>query len=276
MGFAGFGGSGGMSQADGKFIINGLTHGEYIIRANLPGGIQEQAIQNLTIDGSDISDLQLVVAKQSTLRGRVTFEQGGTPPQASTIRITAMRDDPMVGGFGNVTVKDDLTFEMLLTAGRVFVRSPPSGPNWRLSRVWLSGIDVTDTGIEVPVNGTLSDVVVELTDHLYPISGRVTDANGSVVRDCFVIVFAQNPAAWTPGTRYQGNARPGLDDLFHLKMPAGDYYAVAITEVDQGAWTDPEFLNQVRDRATAKLLLAGQPKINDKNAVRAFTARRPE
>jgi protocatechuate 3,4-dioxygenase beta subunit len=263
MGFAGFGGSGGMSQADGKFIINGLTPGEYIIRANLPGGIQEQAIQNLTIDGSDISDLQLVVAKQSTLRGRVTFEQGGTPPQASTIRITAMRDDPMVGGFGNVTVKDDLTFEMPLSAGRVFVRSPPSGPNWRLSRVWLNGIDVTDTGIDVPVNGTLSDVVVELTDHLYPISGRVTDANGAVVRDCFVIVFAQNPAAWTPGTRFQGNVRPGLDDLFHLKMPAGDYYAVAITEVEPGAWTDPEFLTQVRDRATKFTLGAGETKTVD-------------
>jgi protocatechuate 3,4-dioxygenase beta subunit len=262
MGFGGFGGSGGMTQADGKFTINGLTPGEYIIRANLPGGMQEQAVQNLTIDGSDISDLQLMVAKPSTIRGRVTFEQGGTPPQASTIRITAMRDDPMLGG-GNVTVKEDLTFEMPLSAGRVFVRSPPSGPNWRLSRVWLNGIDVTDTGIDVPVNSTLSEVVVELTDHLYPISGRVTDANGAVVRDCFVIVFAQNPAAWTPGTRYQGNVRPGLDDLFHLKMPAGDYYAVAITEVDAGAWTDPEFLTQVRDRATKFTLAAGETKTVD-------------
>jgi len=91
----------------------------------------------------------------------------------------------------------------------------------------------------------------------------VTDANGAVVRDCFVIVFAQNPAAWTPGTRFQGNVRPGLDDLFHLKMPAGDYYAVAITEVEPGAWTDPEFLTQVRDRATKFTLAAGETKTVD-------------
>lgn len=262
MGFGGFGGSGGMTQADGKFTISGLTPGEYIIRANLMGAMPEQAVQNLTIDGSDINDLQLMVAKPSTIRGRVTFEQGGTPPQASTIRITAMRTDPMMGG-ANVTVKDDLTFEMSVSAGHIFVRSPPSGPNWRLSRVWMNGIDVTDLGIDVPVNGTLSDVVVELTDHLNPISGRVTDANGAVVRDCFVIVFAQDPAAWTPGARYQGTARPGLDDLFHLKMPAGDYYAVAITEVDPGAWTDPEFLTQVRDRATKFTLAAGETKTVD-------------
>jgi hypothetical protein len=33
---------------------------------------------------------------------------------------------------------------------------------------------------------------------------------------------------------------------------------------------------QARDRAGSKLLLAGQSKINDKNTVRAFAARRPE
>jgi len=38
-------------------------------------------------------------------------------------------------------------------------------------------------------------VVVELTDHLYPISGKVTDANGALVRDCFVIVFGQTRTA---------------------------------------------------------------------------------
>ena len=54
----------------------------------------------MTIDGSDVTDLQLMVTKLSTIRGRVVFEQGGTPPQASAIRITALRTDPMIGGGG--------------------------------------------------------------------------------------------------------------------------------------------------------------------------------
>jgi hypothetical protein len=262
MGFGANGFYGGQTKADGTFTITGLTPGEYTLRANVQGG-QEQASQSLRIDGNDVTDLQLMVTKPSTIRGRVAFEPGGTPPKASTIRVTTMRADPMLGGGGMVTVKDDLTFEMPVTAGRMFVRSPPTGADWRLNRVVFNGVDITDSGVDVPVNASLNDVVVELTDHLNPISGRVTDASGTLVRDCFVIVFGQDPAGWTPGTRYLTSSRPGLDDLFHAKMPAGDYYAVALTEIEQGSWTDPEFLMQVRDHATKFSIAAGETKTID-------------
>ena len=91
MGFGGFSSFGGMTQPDGKFAVTGLTPGDYVIRANLQG-TQDQAAQAVTIDGSDITDLQLMVTKLSTIRGRVVFEPGGTPPQASAIHVTAMRD----------------------------------------------------------------------------------------------------------------------------------------------------------------------------------------
>lgn len=262
MGASGFASFGGQTKPDGSFTIAGLTPGEYIIRANLMGG-QEQAAVPVTIDGGDISDLTLTLAKPSTLRGRVVFEQGESPPRASVIRITAMRPDPMMGGFGNVTLKDDFTFEMPMVAGRTFVRSPPTGPNWRLNRVLLNGVDVTDSGIDVPVSGTVTDIIVELTDHLYPISGRVTDGNGALVRDCWVIVFGADPASWTPGTRFLATSRPALDDLFHAKMPAGDYYAVAIAEVEQGSWNDPEYLSLLREHATRFTIAAGETKTVD-------------
>jgi hypothetical protein len=262
-GFGGSGFLGAQTAADGKFTINGVTPGDYTIRANLMGS-QEQAAQALRIDGNDVTDLQLMVTKPSTIRGRIAFEPGGTPPKASTIRVTAMRADTvLIGGGGSVAVKDDLTFEMPISAGRVFVRSPAQGPNWRLNRVVVNGVDITDTGLDVPVNGSVNDVVVELTDHLYPISGKVTDASGALVRDCFVILFGQNPANWTPGTRYLATVRPGLDDLFHAKMPAGDYYAIAMTEIEQGAWTDPEFLMQAREHATRFSIAVDESKTVD-------------
>ena len=122
-GFSGMGYFGGQTKPDGTFTINGLTPGEYTLRANLQGN-QEQAVLALRIDGSDVTDLQLMVTKPSTIRGRVAFEEGGTPPKASAIRVTAMRADSVVGAGGGVAVKDDLSFEMPLPAGRVFVRSP--------------------------------------------------------------------------------------------------------------------------------------------------------
>ena len=262
MGFGGFTSFGGSTQADGKFSLNGLAPGEYIIRANLQGG-QEQAAQPVTIDGSDITDLQLTVTKLSVIHGRVAFDGAGTPPKAAEIRLTAARLDPMVNGGGMVSIKDDLTFEMPIAAGRVYLRAQPIGQTWRLGRVLLSGADITDAGVDVPVNGAINDIVVELTDHLYPVGGRVTDAAGGVVRDCLVIVFAQDPAAWTPWTRYIGTARPGLDDRFTVKMPAGEYYAVAMSEVDPGAWGDPEFLAQAREHATRFTLATGENKTVD-------------
>jgi Carboxypeptidase regulatory-like domain len=266
VGFSMRGGGPTQTRADGSFVVAGLTPGEYMLRAIVAGAGPGSpgAAATVSIDGSDVTDVQLVVTNPSTLSGRVTFTDGGTPPKASTVHVTTMRTEPiMFGSPGNATVKDDLTFEMTVAAGHVFVRSPPTGPNWRLGRVLLGDVDVTDTGIDVPVNGAIPNIVVELTDRIYPISGHVTDADGSLVRDCDVIIFGRDPAGWTPGTRFLARIRPGADDLYRARMPAGDYYAVAMTDVPVNAWTDPEFLARVREAAKAFSLSAGTPAVVD-------------
>ena len=164
-------------------------------------------------------------------------------------------------------IKEDGTFELSLAAGHVQIRAAPTaagGSNpWRLNRVILHDADVGDTGIEVPPNATIDNIFVEMTNHVGETSGRVTDADGSVVRDCFVIVFAQDPVHWTVQTRYVSIARPGLDDLYTVRLLPGDYYAVAMTDVEQGAWTDPDFLSQARDHATKFSIGDGEKKTVD-------------
>jgi hypothetical protein len=102
-----------------------------------------------------------------------------------------------------------------------------------------------------------------MTNHSNEATGRVIDGDGNTVRDCFVIVFAQDPAHWTVQTRYQSVARPGLDDLFHARLLPGDYYAVAMSDVESNAWTDPEFLALARDRATKFSIADGEKKTID-------------
>jgi hypothetical protein len=102
-----------------------------------------------------------------------------------------------------------------------------------------------------------------MTNRSNEASGRVTDANGNIVRDCIIIVFAQDPAHWTVQTRYLSTTRPGADDLFHARLLPGDYYAVAMSDVEAGAWTDPEFLSQARDRATKFSIADGETKTID-------------
>ena len=93
--------------------------------------------------------------------------------------------------------------------------------------------------------------------------GRVTDADGKTVRDCFVIVFAQDPVRWTVQTRFLSVSRPAADDLFHARLLPGDYYAVAMSDVETNAWTDPEFLSLAREHATKFTIANGETKTID-------------
>jgi len=258
IGGAGFFGS---TLRDGKFTVNGLTPGEYIITVMRPGGA-DSATADVTVSGSDISGIQIQIAPPSTIRGRIAFTpsaNGSDPPKPTAYDLGAVRE----WALGQqvrfpAKIKDDGTFEISLQASHVQLRAAPvgggNGPNgpppWRIGRVLFAGTDVGDTGLDVAANGAVEDVVVEMTNKSSEVTGAVTDADGKVVRDVFVIAFAQDPARWTVQTRWLSVARPGLDDKFHARLLAGDYYVVAMTDVENGAWTDPDFLAAAREHAT--------------------------
>jgi hypothetical protein len=51
------------------------------------------------------------------------------------------------------------------------------------------------------------------------------------------------------------------DGRFTLPAPArNDYLAIALDDVEQGAWDDPEFLRRIRDRATPFTLGEGEAR----------------
>jgi hypothetical protein len=258
---------------DGRFTISNLTPGDYTLRVNVPTG--ESAAADITVAGSDISDVQLIIAKPSTVRGQIVFTPGASSdsaPKPTSIDLGAWRDWAIGQQVrAPAKIKDDGTFEISVAAGRVQLRAAPmpigsaagSPSPWRLSRVMLHDVDVGDTGIDVSANATVENVIVEMTNRVAEASGHVTDADGSVVRDCFVIVFAQDPVHWTVQTRFLSVARPDTDDLYKARLLPGDYYAVAMADVETGAWTDPEFLSQVRDRATKFSIADGDKKTID-------------
>jgi hypothetical protein len=109
---------------------------------------------------------------------------------------------------------------------------------------------VIDTGLDVPANGTVEGLVVEMTSRHSEVSGTVVDAAGARVRDCVVVVFAQDAQRWATQTRYFGTTRPDQESVFRMRLPAGDYYVAAFEEADTSVpFNDPEILRQLRDRA---------------------------
>ena len=145
---------------------------------------------------------------------------------------------------------------MPLPAGRVFVRSPPTGPELAAQpraaerhrrhrqRHRRAGQRFDERrGRRADRSSATRSAAASPTP------------NGALVRDCFVIVFGAGSRALDARHALPRVSRPGLDDLFHAKMPAGDYYAVAMTRrrsgrVDRSRVPDagPRARDEVLDR----------------------------
>ena len=248
------GGGGAAIRPDGKFTISGLTPGDYALRVNVPGN-NESATLPITIADRDVSDIQLITSKPTTIRGRVVLDDSAPAPKASSLRVFVQADVPMMGG-ANAQVKENFTFETTMAAGHAHV-SLFAG-EWRLRTVRLDGADVTDAGFDVPPTG-INSLVVELSARHADLSGTVVDANGAAARDYVVLTFPQDAERWTrPNAVF--TARPSGDGAFKLRVPGGDYYAVALEELDQGASNDPDILGQLRDGAQRLSIADGETR----------------
>ena len=247
------GGSGATIRPDGKFTISGLTPGDYALRVALPGN-SESATMPITIGDTDVSDVQVIASKPPTIRGRVVLDDSAPAPKGSSLRLFLQPDLPMMPG-GNAQVKDDFTFETTMAAGHARVTF--FGGDWRLRTVQLDGADVTDAGFDVPPTG-INGLVVKLSARHADLSGTVVDANGEASRDYVVLIFPQNAERWTrPNAVF--SARPPVDGPFKLKVPGGDYYAVALEEFE-GVPFDPDTLGQLRESAQRLSIADGETR----------------
>ena len=64
--------------------------------------------------------------------------------------------------------------------------------------------------------------------------------------------------------RYLKTGRPDQDGRFKVSgLPPGDYYAVALDYVDSREWTETEYLDRIRSKATDVSLNEGETKSID-------------
>ena len=277
------------SGKDGTFTLNSVTPGEYTLQARSlqvitstqgdavmvfratamggPGGADSEfASTPISVGGEDIANLVVVTSKGGTASGRVIFD-GAPPASLSAIRVTSVAvdsDGPAPGSTG-ASLKDDGTFELKGLAGARLIRVVGAPPGWTVKSVKANGIDITDTGAEFKPGEAVSGLEVELTPRATSVIGTVSSADGSLVKDYTVVVFAESAELWRlPMTRWVSGTRPDQEGRFKFQnLPAGAYYAVAVEYVPMGEWGDPEVLDRLRSKAKRFTLSDGSSQTLD-------------
>ena len=268
MGFAS--NMGAIIKPDGSFELNAVTPGEYQFRSfpNAPPGPDtETANAKVTVGSEDITDLHLITSKPVSVAGRVIVDPAAAQSLPASLFVTAFpMDGPNFGGFGQPgRVADDYTFELKTAPGRarISLSNPPAG--WSILAVRLNGADVIDTGIEFKPNQNVRGLEVELTNKVSVVTGLVTAGRGEASRDYTAIAFPQDSDRWKDtNSRYIRTGRPDQDGRFKISgLPSGDYLLIAVDHVNPGEFSDPEFLERVRTKATRFSLTEGETKSID-------------
>lgn len=250
------------TQASGVFEFRDITPGEYLIRAGSPG---EAAFMFLAVL-ADVENLLLIRRIGSTVSGTIVTDDGTPPPfPASGVRLNLLSpDDNVLPTVRLPAVNGDWSFRLTNLGGPFLFRVNGLSKDWMLDAVKLNDRDLTDVPWDVPTGGReITGLQLVLTQKVGTITGEVVSADRKPVSDATVVVFSEDRAAWTPGSRFVRSTRPTSDGQFSIAgLPAGTYLVVARDVIVDGQWEDPAFLESMRkDAATVELSQGGSGSV---------------
>ena len=294
----GFGGRTARTGRDGRFVFDGVAPGQYTLMTRaVPRGApqleaggreaveffatiedKEKAAQvarainavalmwasaDVSIDGRDLSDVNLTLQPGLTVSGRVTIDTG---TQASFTRMTVgfvpvglQKGDQAT--IGPAAVEPDGRFSIKgVTPGRY--RLTVMGglpPRHSIASAVFNGQDIQDIPIEISGQQNLGDGLVTLTTKATDVSGYVRGVGGEAVPGVTVIVFPAEERFWVPEARRIMAARPATDGKYQFRnLPPGDYRLMAVPDIEPGRWYDPAFLRQLAGFAMFTLAPGGK------------------
>jgi hypothetical protein len=261
------------TRGDGTFQLSGVAPGTYTIttRAMLNPMSSEAGQLRVTVGAEDIDNVLITMSAGAIARGVVRTDDGSPlPVRAQLIRVMASSADPigepMMGG-RPPTVNDDGSFEISGLFDRRLIRAVFAEPNmdWALKAVYLRDQDVTDTPIEFVPGQNIDGLEIVFTRKITEVTGLVRDDKGQPILDSTVVIFPNDSSRWSFQSRYVRTARVDQEGRFKLRNlpPYDEYRIVAVRDLEEGRWSDPEFLESVRDAAARVSLGEAQTAVQD-------------
>ena len=237
---------------DSSFAIPNLAPGDYSLVAKAGDGV---GIARVALGADDVF-VAMNVRKAYTVLGRVRLEAERTPASGLPAGFSLGFYTVGLPGVQHARVAADGTFRIggILGPQRLIV--PAS--DWTVSSVTRNGTDVTDEVIVIDADE--NDIEITLTRRAPILSGVVRDSRGRPA-DATVLVFAEDPQKWWPGTNYIRTTRTDRDGRFTIAaLHAGRYVAIAAPAFVDGEETNPDVLQQMVGEGTRVELRLGETR----------------
>jgi hypothetical protein len=213
---------------DGSFRLTQVPAGEHYLEVYPRGGTVEFGSVRVAAGGGDIHGLVITTSPPATISGTVIFDGTSKAPKPGRI-ITTMTDPRMFprnfDDSGNIDEAGRFQIKsgpgrVLFAATSVGIGMPAQG--WSVKSVTHEGVDITDSPLDIPASGEISNIEITITDKVTAVSGTVRNSRGEQVRDYTVVIFPGRPVEAALATRYTRLARPDQQGRFETRgLPPG-------------------------------------------------------
>jgi hypothetical protein len=277
--------SGGASlRPDGSFQLL-LAPGDYILEARraLPAGTSGQGRVNeqygmtrVSVAGAPM-DVSILVGGGATASGRVVFE-GAAPPPAPPVRAGAPLSsaDGGVCRSGQLEIAEDWSFKLDGLMGTCGAPPVAMFGRWTVKSAVFNDQDLLNSRLTFEPGQHYGNVRIVVTDRRSELNLHVIDERGQGTQEYVALVFSTDQSRWhspvaptirtfvprSPEmlemmqqmTTVIGAGRGGLPPPSSREMIAGltpgDYYAIALDDIDADAARDPAVLERLASSAS--------------------------
>jgi protocatechuate 3,4-dioxygenase beta subunit len=281
--------SGGGMRPDGSFRFL-LAPGNYTLEArrmqqSAPGTFTPSSEQfgmtKVSVAGETM-DVSILIGSGATASGRVTFE-GDTPPPPPPTQTGVPLNSPDGGGScrsGQLQIAPDWTFMVKGLMGNCGAPTFGMFGRWTLKSVMINNQELKNGTVMFEPGQHYGNVQIVVTDRRNELNLHVTDDQGQPTRDYAVLVFSTDKSRWEGPSQAirtyvppsaemitsmqamatasgRGNLPPQVGREFVSGLTAGEYYAIALDDIDAEASRDPAVLERLTSAATRVTLSEG-------------------